>query len=58
MAAEALEPCPGCGAHYDVRRAGAGLDDPGLHLAPLPVLVDGGVVSVALPARTLGVVGA
>ncbi len=55
---DAVLTCPGCGAHYDVRRAGAGLDDPDLHLAPLPVLVDGGVVSVALPARTLGVVGA
>ena len=55
---DAVLTCPGCGVHYDVRRAGACLDDPGLHLAPLPVLVDGGVVSVALPARTLGVVGA
>ena len=55
---DAVLTCPGCGAHYDVRRAGASLDDPDLHLAPLPVLVDGGVVSVALPTRTLGVVGA
>jgi Fe-S cluster biogenesis protein NfuA len=62
---DAVLTCPGCGAHYDVRRAGACLDDLALHLAPLPVLVDeaadgahGDVVSVALPARTLGVVGA
>ena len=41
--------CPACGAHYDVRRAGAGLDAAGLHLDPLPLLVDDGVVSVATP---------
>ena len=47
---DAVVTCPGCGAHYDVRRAGACLDVPDLHLEPLPVLVDGGDVSVALPA--------
>jgi len=30
--------CPGCGAGYDVRSAGRGLDDPGRHLDPLPLL--------------------
>lgn len=47
---DAVLTCPGCGAHYDVRRAGACLDIPDLHLDPLPLLVDGGDVSVALPA--------
>ncbi|MFJ5289231.1 NifU family protein [Streptomyces sp. NPDC088348] len=42
--------CPGCRAHYDVRRAGACLDEDGLHLDPLPLLVDGPTVSVAVPA--------
>lgn len=32
--------CPGCGRHYDVRLAGAGLDDPSRHLQPLPLLPD------------------
>lgn len=47
---DAVLTCPGCGAHYDVRRAGAGLDDPDLHLDPLPLLVEDGNVSVAVPA--------
>jgi nitrite reductase/ring-hydroxylating ferredoxin subunit len=42
--------CANCHAHFDVRRAGAGLDDPGEHLDPLPVLVRDGVASVAVPA--------
>jgi len=35
----------GCGARYDVRRAGRGIDAPERHLEPLPLLVgaDGGV---------------
>ncbi|MEP6666034.1 MAG: NifU family protein [Nocardioidaceae bacterium] len=41
--------CPGCRTHYDVRRAGAGLDDPHLHLDPLPLLMRDGVLSVAVP---------
>jgi Fe-S cluster biogenesis protein NfuA/nitrite reductase/ring-hydroxylating ferredoxin subunit len=41
--------CPGCGGHYDVRRAGAGLDDDAVHLDPLPLLASAGDVSVALP---------
>ena len=31
--------CPGCGRRYDVRRAGRCLDDPQLHLEPIPLLV-------------------
>ena len=44
--------CPACGARYDVRRAGRGVDAPELHLEPVPLLVDAdGVVRVALGAR-------
>ncbi len=42
--------CPTCRSHYDVRRAGACLDADGEHLAPLPLLIRDGVVSVAVPA--------
>jgi Fe-S cluster biogenesis protein NfuA/nitrite reductase/ring-hydroxylating ferredoxin subunit len=31
--------CPGCERRYDVRRAGRCLDDPQLHLGPIPLLV-------------------
>jgi Fe-S cluster biogenesis protein NfuA/nitrite reductase/ring-hydroxylating ferredoxin subunit len=41
--------CAGCGNRYDVLRAGRCLDEPQLHLAPLPLLVeDSGLVKVAL----------
>jgi hypothetical protein len=33
-----------------VRRAGACLDEPALHLTPLPLLADRATVSVAVPA--------
>lgn len=46
---EAVLRCPGCQAHFDVRRAGACLDDDALHLTPLPLLTDDGVPSVAIP---------
>jgi Fe-S cluster biogenesis protein NfuA/nitrite reductase/ring-hydroxylating ferredoxin subunit len=42
--------CARCRSHYDVQRAGAGLDDPSEHLEPLPVLVRDGAHSVAVPA--------
>ncbi|MGI8459652.1 MAG: NifU family protein [Propionibacteriaceae bacterium] len=42
--------CPGCGSHWSVRRAGAGLDRPELHLHPLPLLVTNGEVTVAVGA--------
>lgn len=45
---EAVLRCPGCQAHYDVRQAGACLDDDTLHLRPVPLLTDGGVTSVAV----------
>jgi len=42
--------CATCRSHYDVRRAGAGLDNAEEHLEPLPVLVRGGTTSIAVPA--------
>jgi len=47
---DALLKCPSCQVHYDVRKAGACVDITDLHLSPLPVLADGGVISVAVPA--------
>jgi Fe-S cluster biogenesis protein NfuA/nitrite reductase/ring-hydroxylating ferredoxin subunit len=42
--------CPACGHHYDVRMAGAGLDDPRHHLEPLPLLNDGNGLRIAIGA--------
>jgi Fe-S cluster biogenesis protein NfuA/nitrite reductase/ring-hydroxylating ferredoxin subunit len=47
---EAVLRCPSCHAHYDVRRAGACLDDEALHLTPLPLLTERGLSSVAVTA--------
>jgi Fe-S cluster biogenesis protein NfuA/nitrite reductase/ring-hydroxylating ferredoxin subunit len=41
--------CADCSAHFEVRRAGVCLERPELHLDPLPLLVDHGVASVAVP---------
>jgi Fe-S cluster biogenesis protein NfuA len=41
--------CPGCGTRYDVRLAGRGLDDPSVHLEPLPLLTDSAGIHVAVP---------
>ncbi len=41
--------CPGCGAQYNVRLAGKGVDESGLHLDPLPLLADSQGVRVAVP---------
>ena len=49
-AGDAVLTCPACGAHYDVRRAGACLDAADLHLDPFPLLVEAGTVTVAVPA--------
>jgi Fe-S cluster biogenesis protein NfuA/nitrite reductase/ring-hydroxylating ferredoxin subunit len=51
---DAVLRCRGCRAHFDVRRAGRGLDGTEQHLEPLPLLVSDGVASVAVP----GTVGA
>ena len=37
---DAVLTCSGCSRRYDVRRAGRCLDDPQLHLEPIPLLVD------------------
>lgn len=43
--------CADCGNRYDVLRAGRCLDEPQLHLEPLPLLVDeSGLVKIALGA--------
>ena len=45
---DALLRCPNCHVHYDVRKAGSCIDLPELHLDPLPLLDEGGVISVAV----------
>jgi Fe-S cluster biogenesis protein NfuA/nitrite reductase/ring-hydroxylating ferredoxin subunit len=40
--------CPGCGAGFNVVRAGAGVGDDS-HLEPIPVLMRDGVLSMAVP---------
>ncbi|MEJ7691148.1 MAG: NifU family protein [Nocardioidaceae bacterium] len=47
---DAVLRCPSCLTHYEVRRAGACIETPDLHLDPLPLLVSGGVASIAVPA--------
>ncbi|MGI8879890.1 MAG: NifU family protein [Jatrophihabitans sp.] len=42
--------CPQCRAHYEVKRAGASIDHDGEHLQPLPLLVKGDSVELAVPA--------
>lgn len=42
--------CPACSQRFDVMRAGRGLDKPGLHLEPFPLLMDQGQAKVSLPA--------
>jgi Fe-S cluster biogenesis protein NfuA/nitrite reductase/ring-hydroxylating ferredoxin subunit len=41
--------CPDCAASYDVRLAGKGISDIGVHLDPLPLLADSQGVRVAVP---------
>jgi Fe-S cluster biogenesis protein NfuA/nitrite reductase/ring-hydroxylating ferredoxin subunit len=52
-AGDAVLRCAGCGAHFDVRRAGRGLDRDDLHLEPVPLLLRDGGAAVALP-RAVG----
>jgi hypothetical protein len=47
-AADAVLRCATCSAHFDVRRAGRGLDDTEAHLEPVPLLVQDGVVALAI----------
>lgn len=48
-AGDAVLTCPSCQHRFDVRRAGASVDDATVHLHPLPLLATGGAVSVAVP---------
>jgi nitrite reductase/ring-hydroxylating ferredoxin subunit len=41
--------CPICSQHYDVMRAGRGVDLDSIHLEPVPLLSENGRVRVALP---------
>ncbi len=47
-AADPVLRCAHCSAHFDVRRAGRGLDDTEAHLQPVPRLVRDGVVALAV----------
>jgi nitrite reductase/ring-hydroxylating ferredoxin subunit len=42
--------CSSCGRRYDLYRAGRCLDAPDLFLQPVPLLVEGGQVKVAMSA--------
>lgn len=44
--------CDVCGARYDIRRAGAGIECD-FRMEPLPLLEDSGVLRIAIPARVL-----
>lgn len=50
-AGSAVLTCRECRAHYDVRRAGRGLDGTDRHLDPLPLLERDGGLHIAVPAR-------
>jgi Fe-S cluster biogenesis protein NfuA/nitrite reductase/ring-hydroxylating ferredoxin subunit len=50
-AGDAALRCPACGAHFAVRRAGACIEQPELHLDPLPLLLSHGVATVAVPSE-------
>jgi Fe-S cluster biogenesis protein NfuA/nitrite reductase/ring-hydroxylating ferredoxin subunit len=53
--AEPVLRCPRCQAHFDVVHAGARLDDGAVgHLDPIPLLVRDGVLSIAVPAESMG----
>lgn len=42
--------CPGCGAAFDLPRAGRSLDGAGTHLDPFPLIEQGGEVRIAVGA--------
>jgi Fe-S cluster biogenesis protein NfuA/nitrite reductase/ring-hydroxylating ferredoxin subunit len=46
--------CPRCHAHFDVVRAGAGLDGADTHLEPMPLLVRDGVLCLAMSVPPTG----
>ena len=43
--------CAGCVQRFDLRRAGAGIDDSSAYLSPFPLLADEGIVRVAVLAE-------
>ena len=45
--------CSGCGRSFDARRAGRPLDGSPLHLEPVPLLDEDGMVKVALPGAVV-----
>jgi Fe-S cluster biogenesis protein NfuA/nitrite reductase/ring-hydroxylating ferredoxin subunit len=45
--------CPGCSRRYDLRHAGRCVDDTSLHLEPIPLLIEGGKVRIAIPAAAV-----
>ena len=45
--------CNSCQQHFDVIRAGRGLDQPKLHLNPLPLLLENGRARIALPPLSI-----
>ena len=45
--------CNTCQQHFDVIRAGRGLDQPRLHLNPLPLLLENGRARIALPPLSI-----
>jgi Fe-S cluster biogenesis protein NfuA/nitrite reductase/ring-hydroxylating ferredoxin subunit len=51
---DAMLRCPRCHAHFDVVHAGAGLDGTAVHLEPMPLLMRDGVLSLAVPADSMG----
>ncbi|MDX6244102.1 MAG: hypothetical protein QOE76_1825 [Frankiales bacterium] len=42
--------CPACSAHYDIRKAGVEVEDPALHLEPVPLLERDGGLEIAVRA--------
>jgi nitrite reductase/ring-hydroxylating ferredoxin subunit len=40
--------CDGCDRRFDIRQAGRELEEPFLHLEPIPLLVESGRVRIAL----------
>lgn len=50
LAGSAVLTCAKCRKHFDIRRAGAGIDDESVHLEPLPLLERDGMIEVAVPS--------
>ena len=46
---DGLLTCPSCARRYDVRKAGRCVDEAQLYLEPLPLLLEGGAIRIAVP---------